>query len=596
MRHRAVPCAGDNGRVGIVEWTRLEGGQVEAVVAMFVNRERPTSVRITPSRGDGGVDILDRGAGPDGTDVVYQVKRYTEALTAKQKDDIESSLERLTTDPRWQELSVREWRLVTPWDPTPEAETWLHGLDYPGVTKIWHGLTWVDQQAAKYDDVIDFYLHGGRTLVEKAHAEVMALLGAANMPGDLTVPEVQGRLQDALRALDHDPHYRYEHRFGEGPPPTPPRQGDRPGLVMHTQAVDPGRGSWSTVDIIARCAASAEERPITIKGQFRAEPDSEFARELKDFFTYGAPFTSPDGAFDGNLDAPGGLGGPIEEARVWVGPTEDHDLGENPDLHLEVLDPDGITLAEVDVRRTDRSRGAAGGVRIVFEEVNGLFVIEDRYNLPESRGSRAIRLSDWTGNPVRTTQAAINLLTQLRSPNRLRWSVRHTAPSLGVVDNNIGFDWGEDLTRAITAAARVIEALTAIQQHSSTVILMPSIETVTRDQFASWKRAAAVLSGEDVSATYPEGHCLVLVLETEVTVSEGEDLRVLLPLRVQVGEQSIEFGLHEVALSSPTVVERRNEADGVLHALTIPDRTVRWRRHAASDEVRPSEPESDEGD
>jgi hypothetical protein len=41
---------------------------------MFVNRGHPNSTRITPSKGDGGVDILDLGAGPGGSDMVYQVK------------------------------------------------------------------------------------------------------------------------------------------------------------------------------------------------------------------------------------------------------------------------------------------------------------------------------------------------------------------------------------------------------------------------------------------------------------------------------------------------------------------------------------------
>jgi len=84
-----------------VEWTLLDGGAVEAVVAMFVNREQVNSVRITPSRGDGGVDILDRAAGPGGGDAAYQVKRYTEALTAKQKSEVEKSLRTLERDPRW---------------------------------------------------------------------------------------------------------------------------------------------------------------------------------------------------------------------------------------------------------------------------------------------------------------------------------------------------------------------------------------------------------------------------------------------------------------------------------------------------------------
>jgi hypothetical protein len=39
---------------------------------LLVNRERPNSVRITPSRGDGGVDILDLKAGPGGSDVVIR--------------------------------------------------------------------------------------------------------------------------------------------------------------------------------------------------------------------------------------------------------------------------------------------------------------------------------------------------------------------------------------------------------------------------------------------------------------------------------------------------------------------------------------------
>lgn len=33
-------------------------------------------------------------------------------------------------------------------------------------------------------------------------------------------------------------------------------------------------------------------------------------------FTYGAPFTSPEGAFAGAVDA---LGGPIQYATVWMG-------------------------------------------------------------------------------------------------------------------------------------------------------------------------------------------------------------------------------------------------------------------------------------
>jgi HJR/Mrr/RecB family endonuclease len=74
-----------------VEWTRYEGDDIEAVVAMFINREHPNSTRITPSVGDGGVDILHRGAA-GGKDVVYQVKKFAAPLSKGQYKQVRKSL------------------------------------------------------------------------------------------------------------------------------------------------------------------------------------------------------------------------------------------------------------------------------------------------------------------------------------------------------------------------------------------------------------------------------------------------------------------------------------------------------------------------
>jgi hypothetical protein len=101
----------------------LQGGDdIEAAVAMMINRERPNSVRIAPSQGDGGVDILDPRT-PRGRDDdrLLQVKRFTAPLSANQKAQVLGSLDALVADPRWAKLQVEEWRLVTPWDPTPKA-------------------------------------------------------------------------------------------------------------------------------------------------------------------------------------------------------------------------------------------------------------------------------------------------------------------------------------------------------------------------------------------------------------------------------------------------------------------------------------------
>lgn len=564
--------------MGPVEWTRLEGGQVEAVVAMFVNREHPSSVRITPSRGDGGVDILDRGAGPDGSDIVYQVKRYTDKVTSRQKAEIKNSLETVSSDKRWSGLTVTQWHLVTPWDPSPEAETWLQGLGDPSIRKIWHGLTWTDQQAAKYDDVVDYYLHGGRALIEKTYAEVMSLLAAPKVTEGLTVPEVAQRLQDAVKALGHDPHYRYELRLGEGTPPPPPKNGERPGLVMQCLTAEKG-GSWITVDIIARCAASTDERPITVQGTFKAEPDSAFAHQLDAFATYGAPFTSPAGAFDGVIDAPGGLGGPLTSATVKLGPTDDQGLGANQDMHLEVIDPNNATLAAVDIHRVERSQGVRGGIRAVLEEVHGLFTLEDRYDLENNHGRRSLSFGQVTGQPVNVAYKAIKVLSEMRAPNKLRLSVRHTAPKRGVVDPNVGFDWDTDTLDYLAALSRALETLAYLQEHASEAILAPDFAAVPHEQFGTWRRTAALLRGEEITTTYPEGGCLMIDFATDITLAEGEDLAVQLPLSVQVGEQVVALGHQLMTLPNAALVDRQQGPDSIFHRFTTADRTVRWTHY-----------------
>ena len=70
----------------------------------------------------------------------------------------------------------------------------------------------VDQLAAKHPDVVDYCLHGGRQRIAHIYNEVMALFAADQAGGDLEVPAMTERLQKALGALSHDPHYRYEHR------------------------------------------------------------------------------------------------------------------------------------------------------------------------------------------------------------------------------------------------------------------------------------------------------------------------------------------------------------------------------------------------
>ncbi|WP_147455906.1 PDDEXK family nuclease [Nocardioides mangrovicus] len=565
--------------MSLIEWTRLEPGQVEALVAMFVNRERMGSTRITPSRGDGGVDILDRGAGPTGGDVVYQVKRYTDGFSTSQKASVKDSWDTLRSDPRWDDLRVEEWHLVMPLDPSPEAELWLQDLAKDsGVSATWRGLGFVEQLAAKFPDVVDYYLKGGATRIREAQAEVLTLMGLDNVGTATSTQEVTERVQRALGVLDHDPHYRFEFRFGEGPLPTPPA--DRPGLVLHTAQGTRDGGRWITVDVIARCVASADVEPITINGRFEAEPGTELAKAIQEFYEYGAPVHAED-AFTGELTAPAGLGGELTSATVQIGTAINTDLGDNPAMHLDILGPDDTVLASVDMDRTERSQGLDGsGIRVVLREVNGIFELEERWNLTQQTESRHIRSGDITGLPVRVAVPGIQFLTELKSPNRIRISSRHTAPGRGVVDEHTDFGWDQEQVGGLAAVRRILEVLNVIQDHVGTVIRVPDFPKVDPGQFQAWRFAAAMLQGRELTATIPEGQALTFDLDSEIEVEDS--VAVSLPWEVTIDDQVIDLGRYEVLLDEPTLVHRAPVAGGFSHTFTTKDNRIKQRRASAT--------------
>ena len=229
---------------------------------------------------------------------------------------------------------------------------------YARVKVVWQGLTHVEQLAAKYGDCVDYYLLDGKSAIQEAYRDAMALVSpGGDSDAGLAVTEVTERVQKALNVLGRDPHHLYETRFGYGEPPIPP---ERPGLALSAHHINPGAGTWRAVDVIARCAASTDERPITIKGELTAEPGSEFAKALQAFFDFGAPFTSPAGAYTGEIDAPGGLGGELVKASLKTSAVKG-DVPDPVELRLQVLDPRGDVLGEAHVVKTELSQGGLGG-------------------------------------------------------------------------------------------------------------------------------------------------------------------------------------------------------------------------------------------
>ncbi|MBN8204887.1 restriction endonuclease [Microbacterium esteraromaticum] len=552
-----------------VAWERYEGNDIEAVVAMLINLKRPNSVRITPSRGDGGVDILDRGAAAKGGDVVYQVKRYTGPLSTTQQKNVEESWTRLQTDPRWATLDVQEWHLVTPWDPTPEAEAWLQGLDDSAHTVVWHGLTYIEALAAKYPEVIDYYLEGGKSRIEEAYQAVVALLAPADASQTLDVPTVSSKLAKALTVLDGDPHYRYELRLGDGELPGLIK---RPNLMMTwIQSDGPGK-KWQAVDVIARCAASATERPIVISGTVSAEGGSDLATALQDFFDYGAPFAAPAGAFAGSIDAPGGLGGPLTNAAMQVLPVDD-EVGADPDLILTVRTAEGVTIAETEVTRVERSEGTKG-LRVVLQQKNNVFAIEDRYTASEG-GKRQFRFGDYSNQPALDVRNALAFITSASPPNSVHVRRKGAPPLSATVDPNWIIAFPDEIREVLDGIAVPVDALARLQQHTGAIVRVPDLTETTFAQVAEWRRAATILEGKEAIAAYPEAHALGVELPAEVDTISGP-LAIEVPLDVVIGQQKIHFGTALMWIEDATILERREVEGRLVHWLTTPNRRIRF--------------------
>ncbi len=179
-----------------VPWVTVAPELVEKIVAVMLSRENGRAQRIRPSRGDGGLDVVvPSGANLPGPVVDYQVKYFATNLTAHQKTQIVHSLlsaRDTHVDPA-SSFTIDRWLLTMPLDQTREQSEWLARLaltyEIPFPVE-WRGLSFLDGLAAKYQDVVDYYLADGRSRLETAIKDLRGLVGLADGsdPGHLLLP------------------------------------------------------------------------------------------------------------------------------------------------------------------------------------------------------------------------------------------------------------------------------------------------------------------------------------------------------------------------------------------------------------------------
>src|SRR6202000_192815 len=128
------------------------------------------AMRIRPSQGDGGLDIVVPANKPGYLDV-YQVKSFASGIDAGQKRQIVKSLARARDTHNNPEngILIDTWMLTLPLDPTREQLAWLKeeaaSLNVPFSIE-WRGYAFLEGLAADYPQVIDYYLRDGKDRLE----------------------------------------------------------------------------------------------------------------------------------------------------------------------------------------------------------------------------------------------------------------------------------------------------------------------------------------------------------------------------------------------------------------------------------------------
>ena len=491
-----------------IAWSRYEGDDIEAFAALCLYRERPRTVRIRPSQGDGGIDLyvkLD-----DGRVDIYQVKKHHEHLTPQQLYKIKKSYETVKTYAKSRDWRISTWHLLMPLEPTKENDKWLAELNKDDEFDVqWQGLTAFDNWAIDYPKVVDYYFKGGREQLRKELQEFLVTTSFL-LPGvdpevavetftTLEPATVLNRLSMMIGRLNEaDPHYQYTVAIGPVENPAPEPSGDFPTVVgsYYRRFGD----QTASVHVFARFAESLAERPITITGSVVLKSGSDEEREWMQFQEYGRIPRNPIPMRDLEADFPGGLGDTLDEARIRLLPA---DKEVQPiDRLLTILNPKDEILAEFTAQISDirKSQDGTGG-SLFGTDRSGILTFEilSKTNGDAVDMSYQFSLGDATGKRPKDVLPAILFTSNFCAPNRLRVSDPHVPrvsydqaiPAEGTAGREVG---------GAEHYVRYLEALVVIQQYADVEIRIPG--TLTADSAVETLRTARLLAGETVTVDW----------------------------------------------------------------------------------------------
>lgn len=516
---------------GRIPWTRYSGEDVESVLATFISLEERNAIKIRPSRGDGGIDLivyLDTE-----TVDVYQIKKFAENLKSSQKAQIENSWKELSATTADLRVKINSWHLVMPLDPTNENLKWAKELVEPFGTKlIWDGLSRVDGWASKHPEVVDYYFSNGKEEVSEYAAK---LLSMANLP-DCSDPAIlENRLRDLCSNLDKlDPYYAYSvHVLSEYD-----KRDDfctrAPGVVMSQILVTPGSGRIA-IDVIEKTPIASMLHPLTFSVKIIAETDEE-KEQAQNFIEYGMPFTSlPAEVIDQDCQLP--VGHSYEGFRRGI--IKSYDLNTSNCIRSASLFWEGCGELQLIV---DKTTHGSKGVFFSAHDDTETFKLNFKWDASQPGGTLNYEfsfsnLANKRSRDVARTYRFLSEATDKKVDLRIN----------GTSALSFNLDIRDDLIDLINKIYGLAVALETVNRAADSEMPFPDVYKTTKGEIANLRDAARLLDGESVVYSW-ESHWFNLDGDKVQNIECPSLALWIKPLTVRLGDRGVFCGFAQTTL------------------------------------------------
>ncbi|GIU54301.1 hypothetical protein NicSoilC12_00500 [Arthrobacter sp. NicSoilC12] len=474
-----------------MNWERESGDRVEEFAAALILLDNPKGNRITPSRGDGGIDLQVES---DGQWDIYQVKKFAHTLTRSQKNQIKESWERFLAE-TLPLKDVRSWTLVIPWDPTREQLAWLDGLTNGYTFEVhWLGRAQLDGLAAGRPAVVDYYFGDGGQRITSLMEQMLALGNGTptDQQGAGVIERIVERQQQILEALSHiDPFYKYVVDIRTG------NANDVEESQLHADArgasfiqyVQISEEQYAGIRVLPLSAESPWLRPIGGTFVFTPPPGSDQAEALADFLNYGTGFTAMPGELT-DVKGPPGL---VEPGAGLFSVFPVYAESSMPPLELQVNSPgEGVILRLplTNIKAVSAPRG--DGFSLTAEDASGTLSFGFKRRTYEGRGQETFnfRAQSCVGKYPSDVLPAITFLSQMDGENEVSLGVRGGRPLLKPLT-------GENASRnRASALVSFLEDLILIQQHTHEPLKIPDLEACSQNERDAVGAIAKMLRGE----------------------------------------------------------------------------------------------------